>query len=147
MPLKRRIIVYILATIALVVLFLLPLMSFFAVGAHAVDTDQTAVSSGDYVFYIVENNDVPLAAAPTADVSVYMFWITLACLTITILFVYSAWYLSIRKNIGELSGRLTLTERRTYDAQQQYGFFHPVRSYRLEREVEDIVVSRYSRYI
>ena len=145
MSLKRRISVYILAAIAFITLFLLPIIGLSAVKAQAGATDQTAVSSDGYVFYIVESNDVPLAATPSADVLVYVFWITLAAITVMVLFVYSAWYLSIRRNLFELSGRLSLSERRAYDL--HYGFLHPVKSYRLEKEAEDMVVSRYSRYI
>lgn len=145
MSLKRRISVYILAAIAFITLFLLPIIGLSAVRAQAGATDQTAVSSDGYVFYIVDSNDVPLAAAPSADVSVYVFWITLAAITVMVLFVYSTWYLSIRRNLFELSGRLSLSERRAYDL--HYGFLHPVKSYRLEKEAEDMVVSRYSRYI
>ena len=145
MSLKRKITVYTLATIAFIALFLLPLIGLSPQKTQAGATEQAAVSSGDYIFYIVENNDVPLAAAPSADPSVYVFWITLAAITVMVLFVYSTWYLSIRRNLYELSGRLSLSERRAYSI--SHGFLHPVRSYRLEKEAEDIVVSRYSKYI
>ena len=145
MSLKRKITVYTLAAIAFIALFLLPLLGLSAETTQAVATDQAATSSGDYIFYIVENNNVPLAAVPSADASVYVFWVTLAAFGLMLLFVYSTWYLSVRKNLGELSGRLSPVERRTYNI--PYGFLHPVRSYRLEKEAEDIVVSRYSNYI
>lgn len=145
MSLKRKITVYTLAAIAFIALFLLPLLGLSAETTQAVATDQAATSSGDYIFYIVENNNVPLAAVPSADASVYVFWVTLSAFGLMLLFVYSTWYLSIRRNLYELSGRLSLTERRAYSI--SHGFLHPVRSYRLEKEAEDIVVSRYSNYI
>lgn len=145
MSLKRKITVYTLATIAFIALLLLPLIGLSADKTQAKSTEQAVTASGDYIFYIVENNDVPLSAAPSADASVYVFWITLAALAVMILFVYSTWYLSIRRNLFELSNRLSLTERRSYSI--PCGFLHPIRSYRLEREAEDIVVSRYSKYI
>ena len=145
MSIKRKITVYTLATIAFIALFLLPLIGLSPRNTQAGATEQAAVSSGDYIFYIVENNDVPLAAAPSADVSVYVFWITLAALAVMILFVYSTWYLSISRNLGELSGRLSPSERKAYNI--PYGFLHPVRLYQLEKEAEDIVVSRFSKYI
>ncbi len=145
MSLKRKITVYTLTAIAFIALFLLPLLGLSADITQAGATDQAATSSGDYIFYIVENNNVPLAAVPSADASVYVIWVTLAAFGLMLLFVYSTWYLSIRKNLGELSGRLSPMERRTYNI--PYGFLHPVRSYRLEKEAEDIVVSRYSNYI
>ncbi len=145
MNVNRKITVYILATIAFAALFLLPLMGFSAVGAKAGSTIETASSSGDYIFYVVENSEVPLAAAPAGEASAYVLWFTAVSMAIMIFFLYSTWYLSIRRNLGELSERLPLTERGNFNV--ACGFFHPVRSYRLEKEAEDIVVSRYSKYI
>lgn len=146
MNVTRKIIVNLLSTVAFVCLFLLLVIGFFASTAQAGSTAQTAASqSGDYVFFIVQNEDVPLAAMPATDVSTYILWIGLAAFAITILFIYSAWYLSIRKNIRELSYKLSPIERRAFKISQ--GFFHPVRSYQLAKEAEDTVASMYVNYI
>ncbi|MCR5301092.1 MAG: hypothetical protein K6E49_01480 [Lachnospiraceae bacterium] len=146
MNITRKILVNLLATMAFVFLFLFPILGFVTTTAVADETTGSAVStSQDYVFFIVENNDVPLAAAPSADVSSYILWIGLASFVLVIVFIYSSWYFSVRRNIRELSERLSPAERGAFVIQQ--GFLHPVRSLRLAREAEDTVASIYTRYI
>ena len=141
---KRKVIVHLLAMIALISLFLLPMIAFMGADTQAGATAQSAaVQSGDYVFFVVQdNNDVPLAATPkSTDVSSYVIWISLASLTMMVIFSYSAWYMNIRRILRELSFKLTPSERRTYKVSQ--GFLHPVRSYQLAKEAENTVASMY----
>jgi len=146
MTVKRKIIVNILATIAFGFLFLLPVVGFKTTEVNAVMTAENAASySDDYVFFVVQNNDTPLAAAPTTDISSYILWVGLASFAIVMLFVYSAWYLSIRRNVWELSNKLSPLERRAIKVST--GFFHPVRSYHIAKEAEDSVASMYVNYI
>lgn len=147
MNIPRKLIVNTLATIAFVCLFLLPVLGFVTTTTEAGETTQSAVThSDDYVFFIVQDNsDVPLATAPTPDVSSYILWTGLASFAIVILFMYFAWYLSVRRNLRELSDRLSPLERSAYIIPQ--GYLHPVRSYRLAKEAEDTVASIYTRYI
>lgn len=141
----RRILVNILATAAFLFLFLLPVLGFSATKAEAGETVQGITSTGDYIFFIVENDEVPLAATPTQNVSGYFLWISVACFASIVVFVYSAWYLSIRRNIRELTGKLSTVERREFKLAS--GFFHPIRSYQLAKEAEDSVASMYIGYI
>ena len=147
MNIPRKLIVNTLATIAFVFLFLLPVLGFVTTTTEAGETSQSAVThSNDYVFFIVQDNsEVPLAAAPSSDVSTYILWTGLASFAIVIIFMYSAWYLSVRRNLRELSDRMSPLERGAYTIPQ--GYLHPVRSYRLAREAEDTVASIYTRYI
>ena len=142
MTFKRKITVNILATIAFVFLFLLPLIAFMGKNTQAGATATEASSSGDYVFFVVSDNDeVPLAAAPAENMSSYVVWISLASLTIVLIFSYSAWYMNIRKITNELSYKLSPNERGSYMIHQ--GFLHPVRSYQLAKEAENTVASMY----
>lgn len=146
MTVKRKIIVNILATIAFVFLFLLPILGFMATETAAGQTSADVTThSGDYVFFIVSNDDVPLAAAPSTDISAYILWIGLASFALMMLFVYTSWYLSVRRNLGEMYGKMSSVERRAFRLSN--GFFHPIRSYQLVREAEDTVASTYARYI
>ncbi len=146
MTFKRKIFVDLLATIAFAFLFLLPVLGFKATEVGADLTSQSAAAySGDYVFFVVQNDDVPLAAAPSTGMSSYILWITVASFAVMMLFVYSAWYMSVRRNIYELSGKLAPLERR--ELMNSTAFFHPVRSYHLAKEVEDSVASMYMNYI
>lgn len=139
---KRRIAVRILAAIAFIALFLLPVIGFMATETDAGQTAESARAySGDYVFFVVQNDDVPLAAVPMTDTSSYIMWVGLAFLAITIMSVYSAWYLSIRRNIVEMSGKLSPSDRRFFNDSRS--FFHPIRSYQLAKDAEDSVASMY----
>ena len=142
----RKILVDILAAIAFVFLFLLPVLGFMTTTAVAGETSEIAASgSQDYTFFIVQTNETPLAAAPSADLSSYILWIGLASFALIVGFIYSTWYFSVRRNIRELSERMSPMERRAFVIPQ--GFLHPIRSYRLEQEAEDTVASIYTRYI
>ncbi len=144
MAFKRRLVVHILATIAFIALFLLPVIGFFAAETNASSTAESAsVSSGDYIFFIVENNDVPLAAAPApkADISSYILWIGLLSFGVIIAFVYCAWYVTTRNNIRELTYKMTPFERNAFNIAS--GFLHPIKYSQLAREAEDTVASMY----
>ena len=147
MTVKRKVIVNILATIAFIFLFLLPVLAFMATTTQAGATSESAaVTSGDYIFFLVDdNNEVPLAAAPTMTNAAYILWIGLASFAIMIGFIYSAWYLSVRRNLREMSYKLSPLERRAFKISQ--GYLHPIRSYRLAKEAEDSVASMYVNYI
>ena len=146
MTVKRKIMVNLLATIAFLFLFLLPLIGLRATEVNAVSTTESAAAySDDYVFFIVQNDEVPLAAAPSTNISTYIIWVSLASFVLMMFFVYSAWFLSIRRNIWELSNKLSPLERRNIKGLT--GFFHPVRSYHLAKEAEDSVASMYMNYI
>ena len=138
---KRKLLVYSLATIAFIALFLLPVIGFMATETGAAATAESAVSNGDYVFFVIQNDDVPLAAAPSVNMSAYILWVALGALAITILFIYSTWYFSMRQNVRELAYKLSPAERRSINV--PYSFFHPVKCYRLVKETEDNVASLY----
>ena len=142
----RKIFVNTMATVAFAFLFLLPVLGFMTTTTTAGETSESgAISPQGYVFFIVENNETPLAAAPSADVSAYILWIGLGSFAVIVMFMYSAWYFSVKRNIRELTDRLSPMERGAFVIRQ--GFLHPIRSYRLAQEAEDTVASIYTRYI
>ena len=144
---KRKITVDVIIIIALTLLLLVPLLGLSPIRTTAGETaDTVKAHSGDYVFFIVsDGEDVPLAASPTTENPSYVLWICLTSAALMILFVYTGWYLTIRKNLRELSGRLLPSERRAYRVEQ--GYFHPIRCYQLAREAEDQVASIYNSYL
>ena len=144
MTVKRKIIVNTLATIAFIFLFLLPMLAFMATGTNAGQTPEAAMSNGDYVFFVVQNEDVPLAAIPNTGVSDYILWIPLISFVVVIVFMYSAWYLTIRRNTYELTGKLSPVSRKAF--RMSTGFFHPVRAYQLAKEADATVASMYINY-
>ena len=142
---KRRIMVQLLLVFALAVLFALPMMWMSAIRATADETAEAATAhSQDYVFFVVEEGDVPLAEAPSVATPSYVLWVCLASSALMILFIYTGWYLTVQKNIRELSGRLLPSERRAFYVAQ--GFLHPIKCYQLSREAEDRVASIYNYF-
>ncbi len=145
MTTKRRVIVNILALMAFVFLFLLPVIGLMTTETNAGQTKEIASYSDDYVFFVVQNNDVPLAAAPhTADVSTYIVWVSVISFVLTVGFLYMTWYISIRRNTWELSGKLSPASRKAYKLSS--GFLHPIRAYQLSKEAEASVASIYVNY-
>ena len=119
----------------------------FALGLYNTKADTTAQSVGnsannDYVFFIIDNEQAPLAAIPTELSTRYIPWFTLTVIVFIAIFIYISWYLNIRSNLWELSGKLPPAKR--YALKRSMGFFHPVRSYRMCKEAEQDVVSIYS---
>ena len=141
MTFSRRFFVYSLATMALIALFLLPVIGFKAIETGAAQTAESMSSNGDYIFFVVQNDDVPLAEAPATNVSSYILWVAVIALALTIAFIYSTWYLTMRKNINELSYKLSPAERRSIQLSQS--FFHPIKCRRLARETEANIASMY----
>ena len=126
------------------VLLLIPFMRLFPSQINA-DSTQGQIeefNSGDYVFFIVEENEVPLSAIPEDKSSAFLLWIVLLTLATFGVFAYSSWYLSLRRNLWELSGKLSPMKRKALKVPN--GYFHPVRSYRLCKEAEHDVASVYS---
>ena len=144
MTVKRKIIVNTLATIAFIFLFLLPILGFMATETTAGQTAEAAMSTGDYVFFVVQDEDVPLAAVPHTGISGYILWIPFASFVAVIVFMYSAWYLTIRKNTYELTGKLSPVNRKAF--RMSSGYFHPIRAYQLSKEAEATVASMYVNY-
>ena len=142
---KRKITVDLLIVIALTILLLIPMMWLSAVKATADETTQTvAASGGDYVFFIVDQGDVPLAAVPSTGDPSYVLWICLSSAALMVVFIYTGWYLTVRKNLRELSDKLLPVERKAYRVTQ--GYLHPIRCYQLAKEAEDQVASIYNKY-
>ena len=146
MTVKRKVLVNLLATIAFIVLFLLPVLGLMTTNVTADETTEVASShTGDYVFFIVQQDDVPLAAAPETGVAPSVLYIALVYFSLMMIFVYSAWYMSVRRNMIELSDRLLPGERSRYIVPQ--GFFHPIKCYRLSKEAEDEVASTWASFL
>ena len=131
-------------TISFVLLCLIPLMGLIKTTVIAGSTSSTVTSESgnDYLFFIVEESETPLAAIPTNSSNYYVIWIVCGLICMFLLFVYTSWYLAIRKNLWELSGKVSPIERKILTAPN--GFFHPIRSYRLYKETENEVARMYS---
>lgn len=130
-------------SIAFLVICLIPIMGLIKTTVNADSTiSEISSQSDDYVFFVVSENETPLAAIPSDQSYSYFIWIVLGTLVMFTFFVYTSWYLTIRKNLWELSGKFSPAERNILKSPN--GFFHPVRSYRLYKEAETEVATLYS---
>lgn len=131
-------------SIAILIICLIPISGMINTTVNADSTSSQIVSDADddYVFFVVDEGRTPLAAIPSDQSFSYLIWIVAGTLCMFVLFVYTSWYLTIRKNLWELSGKVSPIERKALKTPN--GFFHPIRSYRLFKEAEHEVASFYS---
>lgn len=138
-----RKVINILITILLLIIVSIPFTVLIREDVSAISTsDEVTSYDDDYVFFVVDEGQTPLAAIPAQQSSPYLWTIVITTLLVFMVFTYSSWYLSIRKNLWELSGKLPSVERNALKVPN--GFFHPLRSYRLCKEAEHSVASVYS---
>lgn len=92
----------------------------------------------NYRLKIIEENQVPLSAG-TSDYSGIMFAVVLTCLIIAIVVLYSFWYRNHKKRIAQLLV-MGLDSEPYIDEMDSVSAFHPFRTMRIERELENRVV-------
>ena len=139
----RKIVNIAIAFIMLIII-MIPVTIMLKTDVNAVSTSDeiSSYDDGDYVFFIVDKGETPLAMIPANQSSHYVFGIVIFTLCVFAFFIYSSWYLTVRMSLWELSGKLPSAKRKSFKVPN--GFFHPVRSYRLCKEAEHDVVSVYS---
>lgn len=140
---SRKSITGFLITLIVIILISIPIVGAFELNVGADEPTQSiqTFNDGDYVFFIVDEGEVPLAAAPsTIDPSPFLLSLVILALAVCI-FGYSAWYLTIRNSVGELSNMMSPSERRILCNANSY--FHPIRSYLSVKEAEHSIVQNF----
>lgn len=135
----------ILLAMLIILLIAAPICFLLKTNADADITTQSATShDGDYVFFVVEDSEVPLAAIPTVshDNSIQTLVATVALVTLLVLATtYLAWYLTIRYNLYRLAQKLPANERSSFVLSNSY--LHPLTAYRLSKEAEYSITRQY----
>ena len=92
----------------------------------------------DYNLKIIEESQVPLSAG-SYDYSGIMFAVVITCLVIAVLVLYSFWYRNHKKRIAQLLV-MGLGGEPYVNEMDDVSVFHPFRTMRVERELENRVV-------
>ena len=109
----------------------------------AVETSESITSyDGDYIFFIIEENAVPLASAPTthtnslAVVSKLIFAISLLILV----FVYIGWYMITKHNLDILTANIHYSLISDYE---KINILHPIKLSEYSKDVEYRITQKY----
>ena len=108
--------------------------------SNVVVTSSESSSDEDYTFILIEEEDIPLAAAPSSvasNVTAAVVGLIFASIT----FGYLYWYLVIRKNIFELTVALSPAERK--EIYKNVNIIHPRKVLYAQREAEAYVAKKY----
>ncbi len=92
----------------------------------------------NYNLKIIEENQVPLSAG-TSDYSGIVLAVVLTCIVIAVVVLYSFWYRNHKKRIAQLLV-MGLDSEPYINEMDGVSAFHPFRTMRIERELENRVV-------
>ena len=96
------------------------------------------VNTDSYRFSVIEDAPVPLSAG-VADKSGVVVMVVLACIILALMIMYSMWYRAHRKRIASLMV-MGLSSEPYINGVEDVSMFHPFRTMRVERELENRVV-------
>lgn len=105
-----------------------------------VTSGDTKSSDEDYTFVLIDEEDIPLAAAPksvSSNVTAAVVGLILASITLG----YFYWYMMVRRNIAELAVALSPSEKD--EIYRNVRITHPRRLLDAEREAEAYVANKY----
>lgn len=128
--------------IVLAIIISIPIMVFTKVNATA-DSTSSAISSfnDDYVFFVVEEGQTPLASMPTAshssNVSVIVSVTTICILALA----YAVYCFSLYHNASVIATKLPVYLRG--NVKNTNAFLHPLKSYHYIKEAEYNVAQKY----
>lgn len=135
-----------LLALVLVLLILVPIL--FLSGNYT-SADQTVDSihatDNDYIFFVVDQGSVPLAATPTLHhYENFSFYFVIVATVSVLLFIYSMWCLTIRHNANVLVEKLPVFLRS--ELRNTKVFLHPIRSLQAIKDAEYCVTYKYVSY-
>lgn len=92
----------------------------------------------NYNLKIIEENPAPLSSG-TGDYSGIVLAVVLTCIVIAIVVLYSFWYRNHKKRIAQLLV-MGLDSEPYINEMEDVSLFHPFRTMRIEKELENRVV-------
>lgn len=134
---------HILFIIVVIALIAIPLYMFLSANSIGADEPTQTIQSydNDYVFFVLEDSKVPLAATPVASASPSASIIVVGAFVLVIVFGYILWYLNIKHNTAMLVSVSPIKSRK--DLIDTNSILHPIRSYRASKEAEYSVTQKY----
>jgi len=108
-----------------IILVSIPILAMLEKKADADETQSSITSfNDDYVFFVIEDNKTPLAAAPVSHNYSSLLWIVLGVATVLIFFGYSVWYVNIKDATELIVADLPENVRKNIITKAS--FFHPI---------------------
>lgn len=140
---KNMNIAKVLLVVVAVVLISIPLLMLFEKKADAVETKSTITSyDGDYIFFVVEDNKTPLAAAPHQSSANILPIIIVGFVSgLLIISAYTLWYINLKNIASNLI--YVLPESLREEMINKTSFFHPVRLKSVCEEAAHNVANQY----
>ena len=136
----------VLLAIATAFLIMLPLLYISQVTAGADETSTSLTNTGDgYVFFVVDEGQVPLAAVPTTHHSVnpIPLFVCFAAVSI-VLFIYCMYCLTMTHNANVMAEKLPVFMRS--ELRNCNAFLHPLRVKSAIKDAEYCVTFKYINY-
>lgn len=136
----------ILLAIAIVALIAVPLSATIKTSVNATQPSEKAqLIDNDYVFFIIEDEQTPLAALPSSYTSTNYLPLVISMSAIFVtLFIYSIWCLTIKHNANVLLDKLPIFLRS--QLRNSNVFLHPFRTKQAIRDAEYCVTFKYSKF-
>lgn len=108
-----------------IVLISIPVLAILEKRADA-DATKSSITSfnEDYVFFVIEDNQTPLAAAPVTHNYSSILWIVLGLATVLIFFAYSLWFVNTKSATELIVADLPESIRSKIVTKAS--FFHPI---------------------
>lgn len=148
---KSKVLVCVLAAIVAGILLSIPVSLLFDKSTMAssdvesqeiVNSTSVDESGEDYIFVVLDDVKVPLAATPqTTSYSGYVIIAVVISLLFVSILSYTYWYFIVKKNISHYSKLVTKAEIK--NLLPANGFLHPRKLAYAEREVESLAAKRY----
>lgn len=129
---------------AIILLVALPICVFCEISAQADSTQETVTThNDDYVFFVVEDTQTPLAAAPViaANTVSPVLWVVLATFIGVLSICYISWYMMLLHNTNTFINKMPsyLRNKRLFRG----SILHPIRSMELSEELAYDVANKY----
>lgn len=144
MDTRTRTISHFLILLVAIILISIPICILLNMKADADETTQTVQEyDNDYVFFVLEDSKVPLAAAPishSSHTNMTFAFVSFAFISV-FAFGYLLWYLSIKHTTAMLVSVSPIMLRK--DLIERNSILHPIRSYRASKEAEYSVTQKY----
>ena len=153
MKASGRIIVVALATIVMGVLLSLPISFLFSNeskasvdGNKVANINETSTDSlnNDYIFIVLEDEQVPLASAPTQSISLnrtYAVYLSFAIAALMIAGAYSSWYCMTLTSIKRYSRLIAGSELKNLLPKK--AFLHPFGLACADKEIQCMAAKKY----
>lgn len=140
---KSKKLIYSLCAGVIAFICFISVFSGIKIAAFADEVDETAleIAANDYVFTILPQDEVPMAAAPVKSFSFIPVAIIMTAIAISLI-AYLYWFSYVRNNIRELAVLMTPYEKRSI-LDGNISFLHPIKLIETVKAAEFSVAGKF----